>query len=222
MRRAPAIAPSSSSQRTSRQRTCSTAGSWSVCNAPCGEARIACAVWHGGHTAPEDGATLPAAHLNHHSASVSSPHSVVGRRNVPAPRHPQHRTPMHGGGRKTTDVVEGSGVIHISACRADTARHLLLESPDNARELFVGECNPGGPWPQAIPTYRARRAVAKQLGAVIRSNAADSHLRPRIATPSIFRVKIALCGFPSATQRDVSLHIAWYGRHSNHRTAILQ
>lgn len=119
-------------------------------------------------------------------------------------------------------MVEGSGVIHISACRADTARHLLLESPDNARELFVGECNPGGPWPQAIPTYRARRAVAKQLGAVIRSNAADSHLRPRIATPSIFRVKIALCGFPSATQRDVSLHIAWYGRHSNHRTAILQ
>lgn len=119
-------------------------------------------------------------------------------------------------------MVEGSGVIHISACRTAAARHLLLESPDNARELFVGECNPGGPWPQAIPTYRARRAVAKQLGAVIRSNAADSHLRPRIATPSIFRVKIALCGFPSATQRDVSLHIALYGRHSNHRTAILQ
>ena len=150
------------------------------------------------------------------------PHSVVGRRNVPAPRHPQHRTPMHGGGRKTTDVVEGSGVIHISACRADTARHLLLESPDNARELFVGECNPGGPWPQAIPTCRARRAVAKRLGVVIRNNAADSHLRPRIATPSIFRVKIALCGFPSAIPRDVSLHIARYGRHSNHRTAILQ
>ena len=75
---------------------------------------------------------LPAAHLNHHSASVSPP---FRRRSPERPRapHPQHRTPMHGGGRKTTDVVEGSGVIHISACRADTARHLLLESPDNAR-----------------------------------------------------------------------------------------
>ena len=222
MRRAPAIAPSSSSQRTSRQRTCSTAGSWSVCNAPCGEARIACAVWHGGHTAPEDGATLPAAHLNHHSASVSSPipSSVAGTSPRPGIPSIAHRCTAEG--EKQPMWSKARELSTFSACRADTARHLLLESPDNARELFVGECNPGGPWPQAIPTCRARRAVAKRLGVVILSNAADSHLRPHIATPSIFRVKIALCGFPYAIPRDVSLHIARYGRHSNHRTAILQ
>lgn len=198
MRRAPAIAPSSSSQRTSRQRTCSTAGSWSVCNAPCGEARIACAVWHGGHTAPEDGATLPAAHLNHHSASVSSPipSSVAGtspRPGIPSIAHrctaEGEKRPMWSKARELSTFRRVAPILHGTCCWN------RLTMPGSCREA---------------------------TGAVIRSNAADSHLRPRIATPSIFRVKIALCGFPSATQRDVSLHIAWYGRHSNHRTAILQ
>ena len=125
MRRAPAIAPSSSSQRTSRQRTCSTAGSWSVCNAPFGEARIACAVWHGGHTAPEDGATLPAAHLNHHSASVSSPipSSVAGTSPHPGIPSIAHRCtaegekrPMWSKARELSTFRRVAPILHGTCC----------------------------------------------------------------------------------------------------------